>query len=459
MVDRFKDIDVYELLEEHEHTQKKSSVNIYDLLTKRSDFLRHRPRKWSGVVLKKIDFIEVTQVPKDGEQYILKNPRFDTIYKLDEKSLFLWEMMDGKHTVRDLLLAYYNRYGSFGYDRIVNLIMHLRKNLMLTEEYVNVYEKLSLWIRAKSMTYKVYCVLKKLFTLEWKFKHSDKLFTFLYKKLGILMCNKYIVLSLLLASIVGLGEFVSLFINGSITLFPDSELFGVSLIMFWLINTLVTVSHELSHGVTCKHFGCEVKHAGIQMYYGFPVAFVDTTDIWMASTRARILTSLAGPINDIIWAGLASLLLLFVQDPFLQMLIFQFAFINFVSAFFNLNPLWEMDGYYILMDIIGVPALRKKSFSFIKREGKRLFIRLPKWNHLEWWFFSYGLLSVLWLFVVARLLYVFWREQIVWIIEAMQKGSVELWSILVVLMAIVIILPLSLKSFQTLKTHKKANKS
>lgn len=330
---------------------------------------------------------------------------------------------------------------------------------MLTEEYVNVYEKLSVWIRAKSLTYKAYVFLKKFFTLEWKFKHSDRLFTFLHKKIGILMCNKYIVLSLLFASVIGLGKFISLLINGSITLFPESELFGVSLVLFWILNTLVTISHELSHGMTCKHFDCEVKHAGVQMYYGFPVAFVDTTDIWMASTRARILTSLAGPINDVIWAGLASLLLLFVHDPFLQMLVFQFAFINFVSAFFNLNPLWEMDGYYILMDIIGVPALRKKSFNFITHESKKLFIGMPRWNQLEWWFFGYGALSVLWLLVVVRLLYVFWRGQIVWIFDAVQKGSVELWSVILVLAAIIIVLPLSLKGVQTLKTHKNANKS
>ena len=145
---------------------------------------------------------------------------------------------------------------------------------------------------------------------------------------------------LLLLSFVGVGIFISLFSSNSIKLFPDSEYFGISVVIFWFLNTLVALSHEISHGIVCKHYGREVKNSGIMLYFGLPVAYVDTTDIWMASSKARIFTSLAGPINDIVWAGIASILLVFVSNPLVQILIFQFAFINFVSGILNLNPLF-----------------------------------------------------------------------------------------------------------------------
>lgn len=451
-----QETDIYKLLDERVNQKGNfEGVDVYSLLEKRGDFLRHRPKQLNDIILKKLDFIEISRVENGGEHFILKNPKFESIYKIDERSLFLWELMDGHHTVRDLLLAYYNKYGSFAYEKIVHLIMGLRKTMMLTEHYVDIYEKMTMWAKAKSLTHRTYSWIKTLFSFEMRIPKSDRLFDVLYKYWGRLILNRFIMFPVLLFSFIGIGVFIYIFWMNKIKLFPESEHFGLMLFVFWILNTLVTIAHEVAHGVVCKHYGCQVKNSGMMLYMGMPVAFVDTTDIWMGSSKARIYTSLAGPINDIIWAGCASLALLFVTDPLLQILIFQFAFINFVSGVLNLNPLWELDGYYILMDIIGLPLLRKKSFAFLKQQVRDKFRSVKKWTTEQKWFFGYGVLSFVWLAFIAKMFYIFWKGQLVWVVLAVQNGAVEISTVLIIAFVVLVALPVSMNTFK-FATKKKA---
>ncbi len=114
---------------------------------------------------------------------------------------------------------------------------------------------------------------------------------------------------------------------------------------------------------------------GFLLYMGMPAAFVDTTDIWMEPRRPRIIVSWAGPHSGFFLGGLASLLILAVPGAFAQGVLYQFAFLTYLTSFMNLNPLLKMDGYYILMDWLEIPRLRERSMAFI---GKPLRTKLRK---------------------------------------------------------------------------------
>jgi putative peptide zinc metalloprotease protein len=135
--------------------------------------------------------------------------------------------------------------------------------------------------------------------------------------------------------------------------------------------------HESAHALTTKHFGREVRRGGFMIYYGMPAFFVDTVDIWLEPKGRRIAVSSAGPYAELVVAGLCSLLALGVASPDpspLGALLFKVAFLGYFSVFLNLNPLLELDGYFILSDWLGMPALRQRSFAFIREElpGKAL---------------------------------------------------------------------------------------
>jgi putative peptide zinc metalloprotease protein len=49
-------------------------------------------------------------------------------------------------------------------------------------------------------------------------------------------------------------------------------------------------------------------------------------------------------------------------------LLFRAAFLGYFSVFINLNPLLELDGYFILSDWLGIPMLRQRAFGFIREE-------------------------------------------------------------------------------------------
>ena len=49
-------------------------------------------------------------------------------------------------------------------------------------------------------------------------------------------------------------------------------------------------------------------------------------------------------------------------------LLYKFSVLNYVVIFLNLVPMLELDGYFILSDLIQVPDLRPRALSFIRHD-------------------------------------------------------------------------------------------
>src|SRR5215213_6168061 len=114
---------------------------------------------------------------------------------------------------------------------------------------------------------------------------------------------------------------------------------GGWLFLFWIPATLVALLvHEAGHAFTTKHFGREVPRVGIGWYWFAPVAYVDTSDMWLAGRRERILVSLAGPYADLVTGGLAAIVAWFVPSVMLAAALWQFALVSYIGVLVNLNP-------------------------------------------------------------------------------------------------------------------------
>src|SRR5205085_7973545 len=57
---------------------------------------------------------------------------------------------------------------------------------------------------------------------------------------------------------------------------------------------LSIVLHELGHAFTVKAFGHEVIGAGLGWYWFGPIAYVDTSDMWLAARWPRVAVTLGG---------------------------------------------------------------------------------------------------------------------------------------------------------------------
>src|SRR5262249_57959554 len=84
--------------------------------------------------------------------------------------------------------------------------------------------------------------------------------------------------------------------GGDITAgFGEHPLLAVLLVKFFFWVTVV--SHQVMHALACVHYRRHVREFGFTVLHGYiPTFYVDVTDIFMASRRARIVNAMAGPL-------------------------------------------------------------------------------------------------------------------------------------------------------------------
>jgi len=142
---------------------------------------------------------------------------------------------------------------------------------------------------------------------------------------------------------------------------------------FWL----TVVSHQLMHALACVHYKRRVREFGFTMLHGFiPTFYVDVTDIFMASRRARIVNALAGPLVHLFLASVCLWTASLAGPGLGKGFLAASAILQLQSFFVSLYPFCflEMDGYHILVDLLGLPTLNHDSARFMRE---------ALWSHLR----------------------------------------------------------------------------
>jgi len=387
--------------------------DVWDELKQRTDFAAYRP--------KAIDTLVTQQLQNRWGQpyFVIKNP--DTLHylRLEPEDHFLLEQMTGENTVRELVMAYYREFKAFALNRITGLLAELKEGGFLDEPSSHVFESLKQSIRRRRWGYWA----KRLFAafLERPFALSglDGFVGRTYRAFLWPLFSRPAALAYTILAVVGLVLFAGHFTSGAFDLFKLGESYELGILALLLINVFVILLHEGAHAYTTKAYGREVNRGGFLIYIGMPAFFVDTTDTWLAPKRARVAVSAAGPISELILGGLCSLFMaLFPESP-ANPFLFKFAFFFYLGAFLNLNPLLELDGYYILIDWLEIPMLRARSFAFIQGPLWRKLWRRQRLSRQEWVFAVYGLAAILYLaFAIVVVLY-FWQAHLSDMLSAM----------------------------------------
>ncbi|MBI2933712.1 MAG: hypothetical protein HYY16_18875 [Planctomycetes bacterium] len=126
--------------------------------------------------------------------------------------------------------------------------------------------------------------------------------------------------------------------------------------------------HEMAHGVTCVRWGGSVREMGFMVLLFFlPCLYTNLSAAWMFPRRAhRVWVMAAGVFFEVfIWSlAVLALAVLRLPEPL------RFAALCMVAAsgadvLANFNPLIKLDGYYLLSDLLGVPNLRARAFSYV----------------------------------------------------------------------------------------------
>jgi multidrug resistance efflux pump len=150
-----------------------------------------------------------------------------------------------------------------------------------------------------------------------------------------------------------------------------------TILMVWPIVFAVSAYHEFSHGLTCRHFGGQVKEVGFMLIYFSPAFYCDVSDAWMfPKRRQRMLVTFAGGYSQLMLWGLCTIIWRITEpDTYINHIMVVVVIFSGLQTLFNFNPLIKLDGYYMLSDYLEVPNLRSKAFvslwNWITKSTKR----------------------------------------------------------------------------------------
>jgi putative peptide zinc metalloprotease protein len=141
-----------------------------------------------------------------------------------------------------------------------------------------------------------------------------------------------------------------------------------NLLFLWFTIALTKLIHEFSHAYTAKSFGLYVPEMGVAFLIFFPCLYCNTTDAWqLADRKQRAAIAAAGIAAETALAIIATYVWYFTRPGMVNSLAFYLMAVSFTSTLlFNGNPLLKFDGYFLLIDTLGIPNLYTNSFRHLK---------------------------------------------------------------------------------------------
>jgi len=371
---------------------RQVAIRVLDLLR-----LRGRPRCAPNIV-------SYERVDANGEPVtILKDSERGHYYRLSPTGWFLWQRLDGCRTLADLCLDYEDSFKVLAPQVVTEEIDRLERAGFAELPALRPDVK-AILDRHVPRWSRVVRGIKRVFEWELVWSGVDPLLTKLYDG-GIFLFYTWTA-QVVIAATALIGLFVFLMNLGTV----GSVLYDLTrahiLLSLLPLFVLTVALHELGHGFTAKAFGREIQRMGVGWDWLVPIVFVDTSDMWLAGRWPRIAVNVAGVYVNVILGSLAALAAWLIPATPASEILWLFAVISYALALINLNPWLDHDGYYVLMDLLDRPDLRRDSFAWIRRD---LIPALKSGKGLRghWADLLYGLGAVAYVALIAALVVIF----------------------------------------------------
>jgi CRP-like cAMP-binding protein/Zn-dependent protease len=331
---------------------------VYGRLAADLDPANFRPRLAPDVEVKEFHL-------RWGNDYaMLANPRDLLHLRVEIDDVPFIAMMDGTRTVKEIIVERLRGTRELEVADLADLVEQLRRNNFLDRRFVDVDAAVRSALDPSPAATRKAREFARTLSVEWE--GADRLVGWCYRHGGAWFFRPPLLALSALTAVGGLIAFFAVEAEGRFELSATSA--AAATLVLLGMDYVLTFVHELGHALVVAHHGRHVRSAGFMIYFGSPAFFVDVSDSLMMERRQRIAQSFAGPFAELIVAGLASAYILaFPTAPGVHLL-YTFALLNYVVIFLNLIPLLELDGYWILADLIQVPDLRQRSLEFLRHE-------------------------------------------------------------------------------------------
>ena len=349
--------------------------------------LDERPQLQSGVE-------SVQQVTRRGETFhVLRNAVAGTYVKVTADEFRLLPLLDGSHTIRDIVVADYEHTGVVNVARVAGLAGQLRSQSFLAQPPRDVFAQLGTALRGRSLARLPARLGRAFVQRSFATNRADPVFGWLYRKGGWLCFTRPVALFGVLCGVLGPIFFLAEFVRGRYPLFRAGDSYLLGFVLFGALESITLLVHELGHALAAKHAHRFVPRAGVMIYYGFPAAFVDTSDVWMSPRRERLLTSFAGPWTGLVIGGIAATTAFALPQGALGGFLYAWSFVCVLNTLLNLVPFLELDGYFLFIDLVEQPMLRTRSLRFLRSGVWKRLTRHEKLSADERLFVWFGLAS------------------------------------------------------------------
>ena len=377
------------------------TVHAWDAIDTRLNPAAFKPKLRDDVEIK-------TFTRRNGEDFtMIKSPPGPTYMRLSAEERFLIGMMDGQRTVKEIVVAHFQEYGSFSLSQVADLVDEMYRGNFFTTPFDPLLDRaLEAKKVAKSHVPGWVRQFREVRRIETRKAH--RFFSAMYRMGGKYFFTKPFGVFAVVVTVVGIGAFVAVVKEGKFSLLGGDAATGV--LVLYGIQLFSTFIHESGHALGNVHAKRHIIAAGFMLYLGIPAFFIETTDMWMAERRQRLTASIAGPFSECIMAGAASVLCVVLPASGFTAFLFKFAVLSYIAIGQNLIPFLRLDGYYIFMDIVDVVNLRERSFEFLKEDLVPMVREREKFNREEKIFTAYGVLAVIFTVLAVGFSITFWSR-------------------------------------------------
>jgi putative peptide zinc metalloprotease protein len=330
-------------------------------------FIQSRPQRLANG---SFELAEVASRVDGQRSFILKNTETDRFLLLSEPEKFLWEQMDGHTSLQQIATAYVLRYGEFDFDIIPHLIRKLQRAQLLTMTPTSRLRQALARHRRRPVAKMAETALFALERINISSHNVQPMFNRIYRWGGFVLFTPAAAIACAVLAVAGL--------MAGVYLWPDAERvvsgFGghalMAVLSVKLLFLLTVGAHQLVHGLALVHYGRRVREFGFTFLHGFvPTFYVDVTDIFMGSRRARVVTAVSGALVHLVLGS--AWLLVALRAPmgsFVQAFAAASGIIQLQAFVVALYPFCfiEMDGYHVLVDLLGIPTLKQDAMAFAR---------------------------------------------------------------------------------------------
>ena len=386
-------------------------MDIWGVLRERLDYA-------SFVPTPRLDIVRSELRRRDGSPYtMLKNPAGDagagSYIRLDPADVALFELMDGRRSVQEVLVAHLERSGVFALERLSRLTSALRANGFFGEAPPALYEKLRARRARRDPLVRASRLLHRL--VLWDIAHWSNAHGFvdvLYRAGGRLAFTRVGASLLVAFSVAGLAVWINELGANRHQLVTIDGSYVLGILALVVLQVLSITIHEAGHALAIRHFGRHIRRCGVAMYYLFPCFYVDSTDMSLGSRRERVIVSLAGPFGGLSVGAACAIVAAADPGGLVGGIAFKSASLFVFQFVLNLLPILELDGYHVLVDALEAPFLRQRALGFVRGPALRKLRRRQRWSREEIGLAVFGASAI----VISLLTLVFsvflWRTRI-----------------------------------------------